>query len=71
VELVDGDAASLREAIRRMARRLTSGELMHQPLPPFPSETDWADEVCRHCGWLKSAGRRRVQMQSMSLTTSG
>lgn len=51
-ELIDGDSDSLREAIGQMAQRLTSGSLTHQAPPPFPSEADWAQEVCQHCGWL-------------------
>ena len=52
VELMQGEAETLREGIRRMAQRLASGELLREPLPKFPSESEWADEVCRHCGWL-------------------
>jgi glycosyltransferase involved in cell wall biosynthesis len=52
VELMQGEAETLREGIRRMAQRLASAELLHEPLPKFPSESEWADEVCRHCGWL-------------------
>lgn len=51
VELIDGDIESLSFAIGRMLSRIESGGLATQPLPAFPSEADWADEICRICGW--------------------
>lgn len=52
VELIRGEQESLPLAIGNMATRLSNGTLLREPLPKFPSESEWADEVCRHCGWL-------------------
>ena len=51
VELMDGKSRPLAAALVRMIRRLKSGGLASEPLPAFPSESDWAREVCRICDW--------------------
>jgi glycosyltransferase involved in cell wall biosynthesis len=51
VELVNGDIECLAGGLGRLLGRLRSGQLAAHPLPVFPSESDWADQICRLCGW--------------------
>jgi glycosyltransferase involved in cell wall biosynthesis len=51
VELIEGDAESLSAGLASMLNRLRSGRLATEPLPAFPSESDWAEQICRTCGW--------------------
>jgi len=55
VEQVDGDLPSFNSGLSRMCTRIKSGCLAAQPLPRFPTEQDWADEICRICGWRQDA----------------
>jgi glycosyltransferase involved in cell wall biosynthesis len=51
VELVDGDTDRLAAGLGHMLARIRAGQLAAEPLPVFPSETDWANQVCRICCW--------------------
>jgi glycosyltransferase involved in cell wall biosynthesis len=52
VELVDGDKASLAEAIRIMMGRLQRKDLMNCGRPALPTSSEWAKAVCDMCGWI-------------------
>jgi glycosyltransferase involved in cell wall biosynthesis len=53
VEMIDGtDEHELVRGINAMVTRLLGGAPDPAALPSFPSESDWAAEVCRRCGWL-------------------
>jgi glycosyltransferase involved in cell wall biosynthesis len=51
VELIDGNVLGLVAGAVRMLGRLRAGRLLHEPLPSFPSEADWAEQVCEICDW--------------------
>ena len=53
VELIDGtDEHELVRGINAMVTRLLAHAPDPRTLPSFPTESDWAAEVCRRCGWL-------------------
>lgn len=52
VELVDGNAEHLEKSVRALIFRIQQRELINAPLPRFPSESEWASEVCGRCGWV-------------------
>jgi len=51
-EIFEGDTANLASAINRMFDRLHSNALTKTSMPTFPSETDWAREICLLCRWI-------------------
>jgi glycosyltransferase involved in cell wall biosynthesis len=51
VELIDGTTSSLASGMLEILCRIRLGSIAHHPLPRFPSESDWADEICGICGW--------------------
>jgi glycosyltransferase involved in cell wall biosynthesis len=51
VELINGDLENLTLGLGRMLDRLRSGQFGSEPLPPFPSESDWAEQICSICEW--------------------
>jgi hypothetical protein len=52
VQLVQGDVESLAVGLKAMMDHIQSGHLTSEALPAFPSESDWANEICQICGWL-------------------
>jgi hypothetical protein len=44
---VDG----LEAAMLNIWHKIQSGELARQPLPSFPSEAEWAEQIRQICGW--------------------
>lgn len=60
VELIDGSVASLAAGMFRSLCRIQAGIRTMHPLPAFPSEADWAEEICRICGWSQSSVRGPV-----------
>lgn len=52
VEIITGGEETLTAGLDTMIERLLAGTLSEQTLPQFPTETQWAEEVCRLCGWI-------------------
>lgn len=51
-EIIEDGAEDLASAINIMVDRLYSHELEKSPVPEFPTEIDWAREICTHCKWI-------------------
>jgi glycosyltransferase involved in cell wall biosynthesis len=51
-ELFDGGPEKLAAAVERMLSRVLANELADIPLPPVPTEDQWAEDVCRLGGWI-------------------
>ena len=54
VEIITGDEESLMAGLDTMVGRLLAGALSERTLPDFPTESQWAEEVCRLCGWIET-----------------
>jgi len=52
VEIIHGGEESLTVGMDTMISRLLAGGLAERTLPDFPTESQWAEEVCRLCGWI-------------------
>lgn len=52
VELIHGGNESLTQGLDAMIKRLLDEDLSKCPLPAFPTESDWAESVCRLCNWI-------------------
>lgn len=52
VEIFEGDESELTKAILIMIDRLKNNENTKNSAPNFPSENDWAHEVCALCCWF-------------------
>lgn len=52
VEIITGGEETLTAGIDTMVARLLAGGLSEQTLPDFPTEGQWAEQVCRLCGWI-------------------
>jgi glycosyltransferase involved in cell wall biosynthesis len=48
------DGTDLGSAIREMSEAISRGEISDYPVPMIPSETDWAAEISRICGWIET-----------------
>jgi glycosyltransferase involved in cell wall biosynthesis len=46
------DGRDLAPAIAEMTEAISRGVLSDYPVPKIPSETDWAEEMARICGWI-------------------
>jgi glycosyltransferase involved in cell wall biosynthesis len=42
----------LAPALKRILARFKNREMINEPRPHVPSDVDWAEEICRECGWL-------------------
>ena len=51
-EIIEDGTEDLASAINTMVNCLCSDELEKSPVPAFPTETDWAREICTLCRWL-------------------
>lgn len=67
VEIIMGGEETLTASLDVMVSRLLADGLFEQDLPDFPTETLWAEEICRLCGWVEgrsleapAAGSRAV-----------
>ena len=67
VEIIMGGEETLTAGLDVMVSRLLADGLFEQDLPDFPTETQWAEEICRLCGWVEgrsleapAAGSRAV-----------
>jgi hypothetical protein len=49
----DGPASAMPAALDSMIDRVLSGTHDAAPLPALPTEAAWAEDVARHCGWIK------------------
>ena len=52
VEIITGGEETLTAGIDMMVGHLLAANLTEQSLPNFPTESQWAEEVCRLCGWI-------------------
>ena len=52
VALSDDDEQDFAASLHRMVALTRNGSLASEPLPSIPTEADWAESVCRHCGWV-------------------
>lgn len=52
VAIVDHGLDDLTAAIRTMIGNILSGMVEKYPVPRFPSDIEWADEIARACGWV-------------------
>ncbi|MBS1808085.1 MAG: glycosyltransferase family 4 protein [Acidobacteria bacterium] len=52
VDFIDDNVESLAVSIDRMLDRLSDDGLQLSKLPTFPTEPEWAQRICRFCGWL-------------------
>jgi glycosyltransferase involved in cell wall biosynthesis len=46
------NSEELAPASRRLLARFENGEMINEPRPHVPSDVDWAEQICRECGWL-------------------
>ncbi len=53
VEIITGGEETLTAGLDAMVGRLLAGGLSEQTLPRFPTESQWAEQVCRLCGWVE------------------
>ena len=53
-EVMDNAPGSLARALSTMLGRLRDGFFQTIALPAVPTENDWAQEICRTCGWIKT-----------------
>jgi glycosyltransferase involved in cell wall biosynthesis len=51
VEII-ADCEGLAPAMRLLALRIKEGELAATTLPPIPTDSAWAEHICRACGWM-------------------
>jgi glycosyltransferase involved in cell wall biosynthesis len=51
VEIIK-NSDELAPALRRILERIGTGEMTNEPRPHVPSDVDWAEQLCRECGWL-------------------
>ncbi len=52
VEIITGGEETLTAGMGAMIGRLLGDGLAERTLPDFPTESQWAEEVCRLCGWI-------------------
>ena len=52
VEIITGGEESLTAGMDTMVSRLLADGLAERTPPDFPTESQWAEEVCRLCGWI-------------------
>jgi glycosyltransferase involved in cell wall biosynthesis len=52
VEIMDNAPGSLARALNTMLGRLRDGFFQSNSPPAVPTETGWAQEICRTCGWI-------------------
>ena len=52
VEIITGGEETLTVGIDAMVGRLLTDGFSEQTLPDFPTESQWAEEICRLCGWI-------------------
>lgn len=51
-QIVEDGTEGLASAINIMVNRLNRHELEKNAVPAFPTETDWALEICKCCNWI-------------------
>ena len=52
VEIITGGEETLTAGVDAMIGRLLGEGLDERTLPEFPTESQWAEEICRLCGWI-------------------
>lgn len=50
--VLEGGEPDMAPALEASIRRLIAGSHLTAPLPPIPTQTGWAEEVARLCGWV-------------------
>jgi len=53
VEIITGGEETLTAGVGAMIGRLLGEGLTENTLPEFPTESQWAEEICRLCGWIE------------------
>ena len=51
--VLEGGESAMAPALETSIRRLIAGSHLKAPLPPLPTQTEWAEEVARLCGWVR------------------
>lgn len=51
VAVINQGRNDLASAIRSMVGNILSGKVEKQPVPRFPSDMEWAEEIATTCGW--------------------
>ncbi|HNP84283.1 MAG TPA: hypothetical protein PKN47_22700, partial [Nitrospira sp.] len=46
------DCRELAPALLRFRTRIKDGKLSEESLPLIPTDEQWAEQICRDCGWL-------------------
>jgi len=52
VEIIEDGYTDLAASIKIMVDRICSHVLVDSPLPEFPSDTEWANNLCMECNWV-------------------
>ena len=52
VEIITGGQETLTVGMNTMIGRLLGEGLIERTLPDFPTESQWAEQICRLCGWI-------------------
>lgn len=52
VAVIDRGADDLALAIRTMVGNILDGAVQDCPIPRFPTDMEWAEEIAKTCGWL-------------------
>ncbi|HEY0282313.1 MAG TPA: glycosyltransferase family 4 protein [Rhizomicrobium sp.] len=52
VAVIDHGPDDLALAIRTMVGNISSGMVEKHPVPRFPTDTEWAEEIAKACGWV-------------------
>jgi len=53
VTVIDRGRDDLALAIRTMVGNIMSGAVEKHPIPRFPTDMEWAEEIARACGWVR------------------
>lgn len=51
-QVFEGGPENLAPSLKRMIASLTAGKHLHVPLPPLPTQKEWAEQVAGICGWV-------------------
>ena len=52
VEIIENDSVEMASSIDIMIDRICNHQLTESTMPEFPTESDWARNICMQCGWI-------------------